>query len=72
MKRNYRYKYWSLASQELPKENEIKLKVFRKDKYALYFVIVIGIDFHAEIYRTSNFERRKSKHQSPNIATVLG
>ena len=72
MKRNYRYKYWSLASQELPTENEIKFKVFRKDKYALYFVIVIGIDFQAEIYGTSSFERRKSKHQSPKTATVLG
>ena len=35
-----RYKY-------LPQENEIKFKIFRRDKYAFYlFTVIIGIEFH--------------------------
>ena len=34
-----RYKY-------LPQENEIKFKIFRRDKYAFYlFTVIIGIEF---------------------------
>lgn len=43
-----RYKY-------LPQENEIKFKIFRRDKYAFYlFTVIIGIEFQGQILTHQN------------------